>query len=547
MKDWWRGAVVYQIYPRSYRDANGDGVGDLKGITEKLDYVASLGVEAIWLSPFFKSPMKDYGYDVADYCDVDPLFGDLADFRALLDKAHRLNLKIIIDLVLSHTSDRHPWFAESRSGRDNPKADWYVWADPKPDGSPPNNWQAHFGGSSWSYEVRRGQYYLHNFLAEQPDLNLYNPDLRRTLSDVMRFWLDMGVDGFRLDAIGCFFHSPRLEDNPPNPDPAPAFSNVMFPTPHSMQIHQHDFLIEPGVVFCEEIRALLNEYDGRMAVAEVGGEDCIPRAVRYTNGPALLHTSYNFGLLSYMKPSADYITRAIAAFEIKREQAWPSWAFTNHDVTRVASRWHPDKDGFHHDPRLSKMLIALLCSLRGTIFLYEGEELGLPEAEIAYEQIQDPWGKYLYPHWQGRDGCRTPMPWQGNEKNAGFGSGEPWLPIPLSHLPLAADAQEPAPDSTLNFTRRFLQWRRTKPALITGEISFINSGDDSLLGFMRQRDGEKILCLFNLSDRQKDFPLAHDAGDPAGFDGGSLNGSGGGSRKISLPPYGVYFGGSPAD
>lgn len=541
MTEWWRGAVVYQIYPRSFRDANGDGVGDLQGITEKLDHVASLGVDAIWLSPFFKSPMKDYGYDVADYCDVDPLFGTIEDFKTMLDKAHKLGIKIVIDMVLSHSSDQHPWFQESRQSRNNSKADWYVWADPKPDGGPPNNWLAHFGGPSWSYEVRRGQYYLHNFLAEQPDLNLYNPELRRKLDETMRFWLDMGVDGFRLDAIGCFFHSPKFEDNPPNSNPAPAFSNVMFPTPHSMQDHKYDFLIEPGVDFCREIRSILDDYPDRMAVAEVGGEDCIPRAIRYTDGNDLLHTSYNFGLLSNDKPSAKYIASAVTAFERERKDAWPSWAFTNHDVTRVASRWHPDKNGFHHDPRLSKMLIALLCSLRGTVFLYEGEELGLPEAPIAIDQIQDPWGKYLYPHWQGRDGCRTPMPWQAKATNAGFGDGTPWLPIPPSHVEMAADLQEKEAGSVLHFTRSFLKWRKGQKALLEGEIRFIEGANDTLLGIERACGGQKMLCLFNLADMPQDFALDQNAGQTVGFDAGSLGGIRKNDTTVTLPAYGFYF------
>ena len=537
-QEWWRGAVVYQIYPRSFADSDDDGIGDIRGITEKLDYVASLGVDAIWLSPFFKSPMKDYGYDVADYCDVDPMFGTLDDFKKMLAKAHRLGLKIIIDMVLSHTSDQHAWFQESRSSRDNPKADWYVWADPKPDGSPPNNWQAHFGGSSWTYEIRRGQYYLHNFLTEQPDLNLYSPGVRAALFDMMRFWLDMGVDGFRLDAIGCFFHSPKLEDNPANPNPAPAFFNIDFPTPHSMQIHKNDFLIEPGVQFCEEIRALTDEYEDRMIVAEVGGEDCVVRAPRYTSGPRLLHTSYNFGLLGGDRPSASHITKIVREFLDQPGGAWPSWTFSNHDVPRVASRWFTDKTPSAHDPRFSKMLIALLGSLYGTAFLYQGEELGLPEAQIPFEKIQDPWGKFLYPAWQGRDGCRTPMPWRGSKRNAGFSKAEPWLPVPVEHTVLAADIQEKDKKSALHFTREFLKWRRTRPALISGKIEFIDLRDDSLLGFKRTSGSEEMLCLFNMSNREHILPLR---GNKNTFNAGEQTGRAEGS-VVTMPPYGVHIG-----
>lgn len=536
--NWWKGAAIYQIYPRSYADSNNDGVGDLKGITQKLDYMAALGIDAIWLSPFFKSPMKDYGYDVSDYCDIDPLFGTLDDFKKFLAKAHSLGLKIIIDMVLSHTSDQHAWFTESRSSRDNPKSDWYVWADPKPDGGPPNNWLAHFGGSSWTYEVRRGQYYLHNFLAEQPDLNLHNPDVKKALFDMMRFWLDMGVDGFRLDAIGCFFHSPKLEDNPVNPNPEPSFFNMDFPTPHSMQIHENDFLIEPGVQFCREIRSLMDEYEGRMTVAEVGGEDCLTRAPQYTAGDDLLHTSYNFGLLGGSKASAGRIAHIVNEFLRQPGGAWPSWALTNHDVTRVASRWYGEKNSYSHDPRFSKMLLALLGCLQGTVFIYQGEELGLPEARLTFDQIQDPWGKYLFPHWQGRDGCRTPMPWQGRKKHAGFSKAQPWLPVPAEHAVLAADAQEKDKNSTLNFTRRFLKWRKDRPALLTGKIEFIDLYDDGLLGFKRTTDGEEILCLFNLSGTELTVPLR---GGGNVFDAGVLTGKASGS-VITLPPYGVYVG-----
>ena len=428
-QEWWRGAVVYQVYPRSYLDTDGDGVGDLKGVTEKLDYIASLGVDAIWLSPFFKSPMKDYGYDVSDYCDVDPLFGMLADFKALLAKAHSLKLKIIIDQVLSHSSNEHAWFQQSRLSRTNDKADWYVWADPKSDGSPPNNWQSVFGSAAWTYEIRRGQYYFHNFLAEQPDLNLHNPAVRRAVFEALRFWLDLGVDGIRLDAIVHFFHDPRFPDNPPNPKPVPMTSNIDFATPYSMQIHKHDLKIEPALAMAKEFRALLDEYPGRMAVAEVSDSNSVVTANKFTDGPKMLHTAYNFSLISGTQLDGVRIRDAVQEFADAPGDGWPSWAFSNHDVIRVASRWHSDKNGYHHDSRLSKMLIALLTSLRGTIFLYQGEELGLPEAVIPYEKIQDPWGKYLYPLWQGRDGCRTPMPWSGRMPQAGFTSAPmPWLP-----------------------------------------------------------------------------------------------------------------------
>lgn len=500
--EWWRGAVFYQIYPRSFMDTNKDGIGDLKGIADKLDYIAGLGVDAIWISPFFKSPMKDYGYDVSDYCDIDPMFGTLADFRALLDKAHRLGLKIVVDMVLSHSSDQHPWFTESRQSRDNPKADWYVWADPKPDGSPPNNWQSFFGGPAWDYDVRRGQYYLHNFLKEQPDLNLYNPGVRKAVLDACRFWLDFGVDGFRLDAVMCYCHDPALKDNPPNPNPKPAQFNIDFPTPHTMQLHEHDFIIPEALKMAEDICALLDLYPGRMAVAELGGDDGIALAAQFTAGPRRLQTAYNFSLLSGNKLTAGFLRDAIMAFESQPGGGWPSWAFSNHDVVRAMTRW---KNTAETDGRFARMLVALLCSLKGTPFLYQGDELGLPEAQIPYDRIQDPWGKYLYPLWQGRDGCRTPMPWSGG-RMAGFTKARTsWLPIPDSHKALNAAAQARDDSSTLNFTRYFLHWRRTQPALATGEIRFTETGRDDVLAFTRTLPGngqEAVVCTFNLSGRQ---------------------------------------------
>ena len=326
-KDWWRGAVIYQIYPRSYRDSNGDGIGDLPGITAQLPYVASLGVDGIWLSPFFKSPMKDFGYDVSDYKAVDPLFGRLEDFEQLLKRAHELGLKIIIDQVLNHTSDQHVWFQESRMSRDNPKADWYVWADPKPDGTPPNNWQAVFGGPSWHYEARRGQYYLHNFLPEQPDLNLRNPMVREAVFDECRFWLDMGVDGFRLDTSNYFFHDGVLRDNPPNPKPFSINAVLAHPVPFTMQLHTYDKSRPDNVEILQEMRALVDRYADRMTVGEVGDETMgMELSARYTGDGDKLHTCYNFDLLGGEGPSAQRIRAALESFDsFKVAGSWPSW------------------------------------------------------------------------------------------------------------------------------------------------------------------------------------------------------------------------------
>jgi alpha-glucosidase len=537
--EWWRGAVVYQIYPRSFMDSNGDGIGDLAGITEKLSYVADLGVDAIWLSPFFKSPMKDFGYDVSDYKAVDPIFGHLSDFEGMLGRAHELGLKIIIDQVLNHTSDQHQWFQESRMSRDNAKADWYVWADAKPDGSPPNNWQAVFGGPSWHFEARRGQYYLHNFLPEQPDLNLVNPEVRAAVLDECRFWLEMGVDGFRLDTSNYFFHDTKLRDNPPNPKPESINVHMAHPVPFTMQLHKYDKSQPENVTMLQEIRALMDRYPDRMTVGEVGDESMgMELSAFYTGGGDKLHTCYNFDLLGGDKPSAKRIRTALESFDsYKIKDSWPSWAFSNHDVPRVLSRMGRE---CHDDPRLASTMLTALCALRGTIFIYQGEELGLMDAVIPYDRIQDPWGKYLYPLWQGRDGCRTPMPWTDQKDYAGFTSGEPWLPIPSEHSERAVKVQDKDEGSPLNACRAFLRWRKTVPALVSGEIEFIKTPTDLQFGFIRRLGGNAVLCLFNFDEQESRIAL------PKGWkasDGGvypsQRNGKADGSA-IAMPAFGIY-------
>jgi alpha-glucosidase len=538
---WWKGAVVYQVYPRSYKDTNNDGVGDIKGITEKLDYIKSLGVDAVWISPFFKSPMKDFGYDVSDYCDVDPLFGSIKDFDELIAKAHERDIKIVIDMVLSHTSDKHAWFEESRQNRHNDKSDWYVWADPRPDGSPPTNWQAIFGGSSWEYDMKRGQYYLHNFLKEQPDLNLHNDQVRAALFDSCRFWLDRGVDGFRIDAIAHFFHKMPLHDNPPNHNAHPSNFNIDFPTPYSMQHHVNDIDIDRTVLFAEEFRRVLNEYDNRMAVAEVGGDDCVRSAARLTDGEHRLQTAYNFSLISGNKASSHHIRHALSDFNNAGAGSWPSWAFSNHDVSRVSNRW-----GNEHaqNPAFNRLMMAVLGSLRGTVFIYQGEELGLTDAKIKPEEIQDPWGKFLYPLWQGRDSCRTPMPWQKDASQAGFSDANAtWLPIPQDHKDNAVNVQNDDELSPLNFTRIFLDWRKKQSGLVSGALEFLPCDDDDMLAFSRQQhNGDKLLCLFNLSAHNKSYDLSHapkerDSVFKFANQEGHLE-----NNTVILPPFAFYYG-----
>ena len=438
--EWWRGAALYQIYPRSFQDSDGDGVGDLAGVLQRLDYVASLGVDGIWLSPFFTSPMLDFGYDVSDYLGVDPAFGTLADFDAVVTKAHALGLRVIIDQVWSHTSAAHPWFRESRESRHNPRSDWYVWADAKPDGAPPNNWQSWMGGSAWRWEPRRRQYHLHNFLPQMPDLNFHCPAVQDAILDVARWWLLRGVDGFRLDAINLCFHDRELRDNPALP------AELAGESPVLMQRHQHNANQPEALPFLERVRALLDDFPDRMAVGEIGGADSLPRMIEYTQGNNRLHTAYSFALLGDRGDPA-YIAACLAPWQEPSTggaKAWPSWALSNHDSPRVASRWGAGGGGSFafggakaaphatqsaQSRATPELHLALLAALRGTIFLYQGEELGLPQSEIAFDDLQDPFGKAHWPLNKGRDGCRTPMPWEADAKNAGFTQGKPWLPL----------------------------------------------------------------------------------------------------------------------
>jgi alpha-glucosidase len=529
---WWRGAVIYQIYPRSFLDSDGDGVGDLPGIIARLDYVASLGVDAIWISPFFRSPMADFGYDIADYRDVDPLFGTLDDFDRLLARAHALGLKVMIDQVPSHTSIEHPWFRESRQSRDNPKADWYVWADPREDGSPPNNWLSIFGGVAWKWEPRRRQYFLHNFLASQPDLNFHNPQVRAATLDNIAFWLDRGVDGLRLDAINFCFHDPQLRDNPPKPVELRTGRGFSPDNPYAYQYHHYNNTRPENLGFLEDLRALMDRYPDVAALGEISSEDSLATMAEYV-GETRLHMGYSFELLTDDR-SAGYIRRTVETLEAKMPHGWPCWAISNHDVQRAVTRW----GGADPEPALAAQLVALVCSLRGSVCLYQGEELGLGEAELPFEALRDPYGISFWPNFKGRDGCRTPMPWDEGP-NAGFSSGEPWLPIPDEHRARSVAAQERDPESPLNQSRRFLAWRRRHPALVTGAIRFLEA-DEPLLAFVRGEGAAAVLAVFNLSDAPVAWRL------PAGLSPRALDGHGQQAGTVEdailrLPPHGAHF------
>ncbi|NJC47401.1 UNVERIFIED_ORG: alpha-glucosidase [Xanthomonas campestris] len=488
---WWRGAVIYQIYPRSFLDSNGDGVGDLPGIIAKLDYIAGLGVDAIWISPFFKSPMADFGYDIADYRAVDPLFGTLDDFDRLLDKAHSLGLKVMIDQVLSHTSIAHAWFQESRQDRTNAKADWYVWADPREDGTPPNNWLSLFGGVAWQWEPRREQYYLHNFLVDQPDLNFHNAEVQQATLDNVRFWLDRGVDGFRLDAINFCFHDAQLRDNPAKPADKRVGRGFSADNPYAYQYHYFNNTQPENLAFLERLRGLLDLYPNAVSLGEISSEDSLATTAEYT-AHGRLHMGYSFELL-VQDYSAAYIRETVSRLEATMLEGWPCWAISNHDVVRAVTRW----GGADASPTFARMVVAMLCSLRGSICLYQGEELGLGEADVAFEDLRDPYGITFWPTFKGRDGCRTPMPWT-DAPSAGFSSGKPWLPLAEEHRAAAVSVQQDDPLSVLSAVRQFLAWRRGEPALREGAITFYDTAEPVLM-FRREHAGQVMLLAFNLS------------------------------------------------
>jgi alpha-glucosidase len=520
---WWRGAVIYQLYPRSFADANGDGLGDLSGIASRLPYVAALGVDGIWICPFFPSPMRDFGYDVSDYCNVDPRFGTLADFDALLAQAHRLGLKVLIDQVWSHTAIEHPWFAESRSSRDNPKADWYVWADAKPDGSPPSNWQSWMGNGCWTWEPRRRQYYLHNFLPQMPDLNLHSAAVQDAILDIARFWLDRGVDGFRLDTANYYCHDRALTDNPPQPP------ERRGDLPAAMQQHMHNICQPETLGFLERVRALMDRYDGRMAVAEIGSANNLERMVEYTQ-PGRLHTAYSFMLLGG-QPDARALADAMTPWQEGEGAAgWPAWALSNHDVPRVATRWGGD------DPAQARLWLLLLLALRGTVFIYQGEELGLRQSEVAFEHLQDPFGKAHWPRDKGRDGCRTPMPWRRVEPCAGFTTGTPWLPADPAHAALAVDVQEADAGSMLHFARRAIAFRRAHPALRWGSFEPVRV-DGAVLVARRGHGDDDVLAAFNFGDDAccVELPAGWRLGAPALATHGAVGDAQ--SQRLTMPAH----------
>ncbi len=499
---WWRGGIIYQIYPLSFGDSNGDGYGDLPGIIEHLEYVALLGVDAIWISPFYKSPFHDLGYDVSDHLTVDPRFGHLDDFDRLVTRAKSLGLKIIIDMVWAHTSAEHQWFKESSSSRDNAKSDWFIWADAQPDGSPPNNWMSVFAASAWTWSATRGQYYLSHFLKTQPKLNLRNEAVVQELLAIGRFWLERGVDGLRFDAIDWMFHDPELRDNPAAPMPV----DQVPIKPFQFQRHIYDCVHPDSVGFMSRVRRLLEQYPGSVSLGELSSQPgWFTRIGNYTSAKEnRLHMAYTLGLMRGQF-NAELFQNLIREQSEVLGDGWMCWSFANHDVARPISRWQAKPE---YRGAFARLLMLLLLSLKGSICMYQGEELGLTEAEVAPELRRDPYGLAFHPRFPGRDGSRTPVPWNAEERHAGFTTGNaPWLPIPDEHVGLSVNRQWHDPASLLMSWRETLGWRKNHVALSTGEISLIDTAPP-LLAFLRWNKEEKLLVLFNISEQEISVKLS---------------------------------------
>jgi alpha-glucosidase len=498
-KPWWQSGIFYQVYPRSFRDSNGDGVGDIAGIAARLPYLSELGVDAVWLSPVFPSPMADFGYDISDYTGIDPLFGSMADFDALVEAAHAAGLKIILDLVPNHTSDQHPWFIESRSSRDNPKRDWYLWRDPKEGGGEPNNWLSEFGGSAWTFDDTTGQYYYHAFLAQQPDLNWRNHEVRAAIYDAMRFWLRKGVDGFRVDVIWHLIKDAEFRDNPPNPyyrDGRPPHEKIL--TQYSTdQPEVHEVVAE--------MRRVTDEFEGRVLIGEIYLP--LQRLVAYYgNDLAGAQMPFNFALLSTLW-SARSIEKIVADYEAALPPgAWPNWVLGNHDRPRVASRVGAEQ---------ARVAAMLLLTLRGTPTLYYGDEIGMHQVAIAPDQVRDPFEKNVPGIGVGRDGCRTPMQWDATP-HAGFSQAEPWLPVASDFaqenvVNLDADRQ-----SILSLYKALIRLRKEMPQLQSGDYSPVHAQGDLLL-YRRRSEGKSVLIALNLGAEPVSLPAAE-----AGLEGNIL-------------------------
>jgi alpha-glucosidase len=525
---WWRGATIYQVYVRSFCDSNGDGFGDLPGVVSKLAYIRDLGVDAIWLSPIHPSPDRDWGYDVSDYEGIHPDYGTQADFDRLLNEAHARGLKVITDEVLAHSSDEHPWFVDSLKRGE--RSDWYVWAPPQLDGTAPNNWLSAFGGPAWAYQPARREYYHHKFLRQQPKLNWRNREAKAAALAVLEHWLERGVDGFRLDVANAYLHDEMLTDNPAVR--TAERTDAMWAHAPNLQFHHQDANLPDNVQVLDEIRRTVERWPDRFVMGEFSEDPA--RCGAFCGPEEGLHSGYSFPLLQARKLGPDFVRLHYNLLE-RFPTHWPSIAFSNHDVMRTVSRF----GGREPAPDLDKLMLALLFSLRGTALLYQGEELGLPEANIRRDQIRDPVGNLYWPYTGGRDGCRTPMPWHATAPNLGFTSGTPWLPLSPKHRALAVSEQEQKADSALNFARRFLAFRRESAPLRWGDMTFVDA-PAPVLAFVRTYADRALICCFNMGEEaaelSEEFLGAAEA-VPIGSEDAAVSGN-----SIRLQPYACWFG-----
>jgi alpha-glucosidase len=498
--DWWRHGVIYQIYPRSFADSDGDGVGDLQGIRTHLDHLSELGVAAIWLSPFYPSPMVDFGYDVVDHTDVDPLFGTLDDFDELVAAAHARGIRVVVDLVPNHTSDRHPWFLESRSSRDNPKRDWYVWADSKPDGSPPNNWISSFprAGRAWTFDRRTGQWYLHSFTPEQPDLNWWNPEVREAMDRVMRFWLDRGVDGFRVDVAHKMARDPKLLDNPlvelddDAGDTSAGARIARLARLKGVERRDEDW---PEVhEILRRFRRTLDAYDDRMAVGEVYLLDLKKLARYYGSGKDEFHLAHNFVFLTQPWKAAAFRSVVDEFTGLLPPDAWPAWMLGDHDVSRIASRYDEGGNG----QARARVAAVLLLTLQGTPFVYAGDEIGMTDGEVPADRMVDV---------DGRDPERTPMQWDGSP-GTGFTSGDPWLPVGRDAATVNVAVQRDDPASILALYRRLIAYRKGSAALRGGDYRSLPDAPDGCFAYLRTAGEERLLVALNFTGQPLSFSPA---------------------------------------
>lgn len=543
---WWKHAVIYEIYPRSFADSDNDGMGDLKGITQKLDYLKDLGVDALWLTPCFPSPQVDFGYDISDYCDIAKEYGTLADFDELVREAKKRNIRIIMDLVMNHTSDKHKWFEESRSSRSNPKRDWYIWRDPKTGGmpknssgakdpkDPPNNWQSLFGRSAWQWDPKTNQYYYHFFYPEQPDLNWRNKQVKKAMYDVVRFWLDRGVAGFRLDAINTLYEDRGLKDNPIKP------GKNAYGDPNMED--KYNYLLLPEIhATLRELRKVMDSYpDNPVLLGETTAEELDQLVSMYGKSNDEIQLPMNFRFAYINKLSAREFRSKIAEIDNNKAGGWPTFVLSNHDIVRHYDRYG---DGRNND-QIAKLTATLLLTTRGTPVMYYGEELGMENRDPERkEDVQDPIGKIGWPEQKGRDGERTPMHWSA-AANAGFSTAKPWLPVAGNYKTHNVEVASRDPDSVLNFYKQLLSLRKTNRALRYGKYIALNEDDKHVVSYLRKRADAAVLVACNMTDKPRTVQLDLDKRGASSGDAKVLvaSYSAPGSvpaNNFTLPPYAV--------